>query len=478
MATEATRVLIKPLNGANYATWKVQCRMALIREGLWSIVDESEGVPEQNVEKFRLRKDRALATIVLSMEPSLLYLLGPDPDDPAEVWKKLSNQFQKKSWANKLALRRRLYALKLEEGQSIQKHIKSMTELFDELAIVGDPLDDENKVVHLLASLPKSYDMLVTALEASTEVPKIELVTEKLLHEETKRRESSQKDELAMASSHRDKKGLQCYFCRKYGHLKRKCHEYKEWKNKVQKDNEACTAEKGESDDEIIGLYSKQEVVTDWIVDSGASCHMSHDKSLFGQIRKFKEPKMITVGDGFKIKAIGEGVIYLDVKLPGGKVNHCRMSGVLYAPNLSHNLLSVSKMTEAGRKIEFGCTSCKVFGDKRLIAVGGKQGNLYHMSFIQRRKQKYTRNSRTTGGVKSKEYVHGKHIEIQSSVPKSGMVNSIGTEKLKGHNNFLALNARNANEVPKDSGLLVKKVRLEKKAIDWRKRKKGKGLLI
>ena len=110
--------------------------------------------------------------------------------------------------------------------------------------------------------------------------------------------------------------------------------------------------------------------------------------------------------------------------------------------------------------------------------MGGKKGNLYHMSFIQRRKQKYTRNSRTTGGVKSKEYVHGKHIEIQSSVPKSGMVNSIGTEKLKGHNNFLALNARNANEVPKDSGLLVKKVRLEKKAIDWRKRKKGKGLLI
>lgn len=424
MATEATRILIKPLNGANYATWKVQCRMALIREGLWNIVDESEGVPEQNVEKFRLRKDRALATIVLSMEPSLLYLLGPDPDDPAEVWKKLSNQFQKKSWANKLALRRRLYALKLEEGQSIQIHIKSMTELFDELAIVGDPLDDENKVVHLLASLPKSYDMLVTALEASTEVPKIELVTERLLHEETKQSESNQKDELAMTSRQREKKGPQCYFCGKYGHIKRQCYEFDQWKIKERKEDgiyeekgrAACAEEREESDEEIIGLYSKQEmnvdgVVTDWIVDSGASCHMTHERSLFNEIKKFKEPKEITVGDGFKIKAIGEGDIDLDVKLPGGKVNHCRMSGVLYAPSLSYNLLSVSRITEAGKKIEFEKSRCKILGNKeRLIAIGNKKGNLYNLSCVGRRKLKHTKADRPTGGVGSKVNVNEKYV--------------------------------------------------------------------
>ena len=125
--TEATKILIKPLNGANYATWKVQCKMALIREGLWNIVNETEAASSVGdggfVAKYELRKDRALATIVLSIEPSLLYLVGQDPNDPAEVWKKLANQFQKKSWANKLALRRRLYALQLKEGQQIQKHI-------------------------------------------------------------------------------------------------------------------------------------------------------------------------------------------------------------------------------------------------------------------------------------------------------------------------------------------------------------------
>ncbi len=46
-------------------------------------------------------------------------------------------------------------------------HIKSMTELFNEMAIVGDAIDEE---VYLLASLPDSFNTLVTANE---DVPKM-----------------------------------------------------------------------------------------------------------------------------------------------------------------------------------------------------------------------------------------------------------------------------------------------------------------
>ena len=34
------------LNGTNYATWKVQCKMALIRDGVWNIVNGTEIVPD------------------------------------------------------------------------------------------------------------------------------------------------------------------------------------------------------------------------------------------------------------------------------------------------------------------------------------------------------------------------------------------------------------------------------------------------
>ncbi len=83
--------------------------------------------------------------IVLAVEPSLL----GDPEDP-----------QAEAEENNLQLRRKL------------DRIKTMSELLEIL---------EDRVVHLLASLPDSFDMLVTE-----SVPKWELVTERLLHEESK----------------------------------------------------------------------------------------------------------------------------------------------------------------------------------------------------------------------------------------------------------------------------------------------------
>ena len=173
MAESKSEVFV-PLSGSNYPTWKVQCRMALVKDGLWSIVNGTETIPDEGHMdrhvKFETRRDRALALIVLSIQPSLLYLLG-EPDDPVAVWRKLSDQFQKKTWANKLVLRRRLYSLKLKEGDSVQKHIREMTEIFEELTVIGDPVKEEDRVVHLLASLPESYNMLVTALEANSDIP-------------------------------------------------------------------------------------------------------------------------------------------------------------------------------------------------------------------------------------------------------------------------------------------------------------------
>lgn len=172
------------LNGSNYPTWKVQCRMALMRDGLWDLVNGTETAPRSDPSKlasYMAKSDRALATIVLSIEPSFLYLIG-EPEDPIVVWKKLFDQFQKKTWANKLALRRKLYSLRLKDRDSVQEHIKVLTETFDALSVVGDHIEEEGHVVHLLASLPDSFNVLVTALEASVDVPKMEVVTEQLLH--------------------------------------------------------------------------------------------------------------------------------------------------------------------------------------------------------------------------------------------------------------------------------------------------------
>ena len=45
-------------------------------------------------------------------------------------------------------------------------------------------MNDEDRVVRLLASLPEGFSTLVTALEASEKVPSMEVVIDRLLYEE------------------------------------------------------------------------------------------------------------------------------------------------------------------------------------------------------------------------------------------------------------------------------------------------------
>ena len=112
-----------------------------------------------------------------------------DPEDPSDVWQKLESQFQKRTWANKLQMRHKLFSLRLKEGDSVQEHFKAVTETFDGLSVIGDPISDEDCVVHLLATFPESYNVLVTALQGNEAVPRMEVVTERLLHEERKLKE-------------------------------------------------------------------------------------------------------------------------------------------------------------------------------------------------------------------------------------------------------------------------------------------------
>ena len=373
--------------------------MALIKDGLWGIVNDTEDTPndEREIPKFMLRRDRALATIVLSMEPTLLYLLGPDPEDPTEVWKKLADQFQKKTWSNKLTLRRKLYDLKLKDGQSVQKHVKALTEIFDELAIIGDPLDDESKVVHLLASLPDAYDILVTALEASAEVPKLEVVTERLLHEETKRKDkdSSNTDAKAISTKHRNpRKGPKCHHCGKIGHIKRDCWELMKkpekstssWNDKNRsKTQNACTAEQEEEKEKIISLVAENVLTanrkSNWIVDSGATCHMCNKEELFSELSSLEIPQDITVGDGYSVQAIGKGTVILEMNISDNKNVVCKLSDVLYVPQLSYNLLSVSKAARNGKQFQFEDSKCYITDTKHgVIGIATKYGNLYHLN--------------------------------------------------------------------------------------------------
>ena len=73
----------------------------------------------------------------------------------------------------------------MKEGDSMKEHIKQMTKVFGELAVIDEPVSEEDKVVYILHG--KSTRCLRRPLESgSKNVPPLETVTEKLLREEEK----------------------------------------------------------------------------------------------------------------------------------------------------------------------------------------------------------------------------------------------------------------------------------------------------
>ena len=397
MATNTDKIVL--LNGSNFPTWKIQMKMLLIKEGVWGIVNETEDIPVDpgSYRHYVARQDRALSTIVLGINHSLLYMIG-DPEDPVMVWRKLCAQFQKKSWANKLSLKKRLYNLKMSEGDSIQKHIKNMLEIFDELAIVGDPMEDEDRVVHLLASLPNSYEVLVTALEANAEVPELEMVIERLRHEESKLKEkvktgNEMYNNALMSNGRFHKSGdlRKCFNCKKKGHISRNCEELKKKESaNVSSENSRerrDSSSSSESDSEVVGFVVSQALLSSgpdigkskWVVDSGASCHMSNSKRMFSKLKPLEKPEMVEVGDGKFVEAEGKGSVKLSVNA-GHSTKSCKLHDVLYIPDLSFNLFSVSKATEKGKSAEFTKKSCR-FRDNEgsVVAIANKVGNLYYL---------------------------------------------------------------------------------------------------
>ena len=83
-----------------------------------------------------------------------------------------------------------------------------------------------------------------------------------------------------------------------------------------------------------------------WIVDSGATCHMCYNKMFSSEFQLLEKVKEVILGDGHTLKGTGHGTVTLTMNEHDNSTHECRLLNVFHVPSLSYNLLSVSKAAE------------------------------------------------------------------------------------------------------------------------------------
>ncbi|KAG7574150.1 Integrase catalytic core [Arabidopsis suecica] len=108
-----------------------------------------------------------------------------------------------------------------------------------------------------------------------------------------------------------------------------------------------------------------------WIIDSGATHHVCHDKSLFLNLSETMN-NSVTLPTGFGVKITGIGTVQLNEFLI--------LNNVLYIPDFRLNLLSISQLTkDLGYRVTFDEDSCIIQDHIKGLMIGkGEQiSNLY-----------------------------------------------------------------------------------------------------
>lgn len=97
-----------------------------------------------------------------------------------------------------------------------------------------------------------------------------------------------------------------------------------------------------------------------WIIDSGASDHMTGEYRLFDTYKPSSGSHKVRIADGSLSPIAGKGSISLS--------NHLSLDSVLHVPNLTCNLFSVSKFTQTNKCVAkffpFHCVSGYGFGEE------------------------------------------------------------------------------------------------------------------
>lgn len=405
-------------DGTNFDNWKYRLEICLNEKGLLQYIQEKladilSSTEAADRDKVKKEEKSCISVIVQCVHDSQLEYIR-DKTTAKEMFDGLKAVFERKSIAGQLLLRKRLLTMKMNEGTDIGDHFLEFDKTVRELKSTGATIEEMDVICHLLLTLPRSYDNLITAIETmNSKDLTLVFVKSRLLDEHRKRGNggSSGKSNESHAMQARNP-DIVCYGCGKKGHIKSMCKKAKKKDGKSESAN-ATSSTKDEniglcaiqSDDEIahakacVGTANltahrsmnkhaqKQNNRNDkttqikFILDSGATEHMVNGdfKRYFTELTSIDALNISVAKRNESMTAKFRGI--LKVRTLHGNCKTATISNILVIDDLKCNLMSINALVERGFSVNFRKTCAYIMLDGKLQFVAQKKGRLYEAVF-------------------------------------------------------------------------------------------------
>jgi hypothetical protein len=159
---------------------------------------------------------------------------------------------------------------------------------------------------------------------------------------------------------------IRCYKCKQIGHYKNQ-----------------CSAEKGKMNAFSAVFLSGEFSQNDWYVDSGASTHLVSNANMLTNVSYPPKTKEIIVANRTSIQVVCSGDLKITTAV-GNEQHEVRVDNVLYVPNLTTNLLSVSRIIANGNRVIFNEQGCFIYNSQNVcIGEARLENEVYRLNIVK-----------------------------------------------------------------------------------------------